>query len=326
MNNYSIVKQNLAAKARQNRLDAAARTREVCEKIPELASIQTVLESTSQRIFAEIAKGGDDITARIGEIEQENNTLLAAREEILAASGYAADYCDIRHDCAICEDSGFVETHLGERISMVACTCMRRALAIAGLASSGLGKLVESQSFSSFKLTYYTDRDSAKMAFDECKKYAKNFAKSRGQNLLLIGATGLGKTHLSTSVAAEVIQLGFSVVYETAQSLMKHFERERFGRAGDDFDSGDSTSKFARCDLLIIDDLGTEMTNTFTLSCLYDTINSRLNAGRGMIINTNLDSTELRERYDSRIASRLLGEFRPLLLTGVDVRMQKVKR
>jgi len=326
MNNYSIVKQNLAAKARQNRLDATARTREVCAKIPELASIQAVLESTSQRIFAEIAKGGNNITARIGEIEQENNTLIATRAEILVASGFAADYCDIRHDCAACEDSGFVETHIGESISMATCACMKRALAIAGLASSGLGKLVESQSFSSFKLTYYEDRDSAKMAFDVCKKYAKNFAKDRSQNLLLIGATGLGKTHLSTSIAAEVIELGFSVVYETAQSLMKHFERERFGRGGDEYSDMDSSSKFIQCDLLIIDDLGTEMTNSFTLSCLYDTINSRLNAGRGMIINTNLDSTELRERYDSRIASRLLGEFRPLLLTGVDVRMQKVKR
>ena len=201
---------------------------------------------------------------------------------------------------------------------------MRRELTLAGYESSGLGHLMAQQSFDSFSLQYYTGADRAAMEvnYHSLRDFAAQFATRRGENWLLIGATGLGKTHLSTSVAKAVIDAGFDVVYDTAQGVFSAFETARFGRG--DGDSA-ATDRYFHCDLLILDDLGTELTNTFTISCLYNLINTRLNARRATLINTNLSYAELRSRYADRITSRLFGEFHLLSFTGKDVRAQKLK-
>ena len=131
----------------------------------------------------------------------------------------------------------------------------------------------------------------------------------------------MGKTHLSTALAGEIIGRGYDVVFETAQNLFSDFEFERFNRPYNSVaDEENRTEKFFDCDLLIIDDLGTEMSNQFTVSCLYNVINTRLNKGKTMIINTNLTRDELNKRYQDRITSRLFGEFNPIIFYGQDVR------
>jgi DNA replication protein DnaC len=158
-----------------------------------------------------------------------------------------------------------------------------------------------------------------------CRRYAEEFSEKTSDNILLTGATGLGKTHLSTAIGQEVIRRGFDCVYVSAQNLLSDFEYERFGRSYRD-DSPDRTEGYFRCDLLIIDDFGTEMGNQFTVASLYNLINSRMNAGKPMIINTNLSSGEIRSRYDDRIASRLFGEFIFFRIQGTDIRQQKRMR
>ena len=139
-----------------------------------------------------------------------------------------------------------------------------------------------------------------------------------------MGNTGLGKTHLSTSIASSVIEKGYDVVYETAQNLISTFSNERFHSYGNVDKSGGS-SRYFECDLLIIDDFGTEESNQFSVACFYNLINTRSNNSLPIIINTNLTRGDIKARYTDRIASRLFGEYLVLGFPGVDIRMQKLR-
>ena len=138
---------------------------------------------------------------------------------------------------------------------------------------------------------------------------------------ILFGGTGLGKTHLTTAMAARIIDRGYEVVYESSGGIFREFEKERFEKG-----EGAFTERFYDAELLIIDDLGTEMVNQFTVSTLYDLINTRMIKGRPTVISTNLTSEDMRKKYTDRIVSRLFGEYTVLLFVGKDVRMQKIQK
>ena len=310
----------IRAEFENRRREAAAiseqRKSELYTHIPALLPIDRQLASVGSSVM-KLALEGGDVEAGIARMKEEHKALRARRGEILVAAGYPADYTDIRYRCRECSDTGFIGTKM--------CACMRRELILAGYESSGLGHLLASQGFDTFSLQYYTGEDRAAMEVNlrSLREYAENFAARKEESWLLIGATGLGKTHLSTSVAKTVLDAGFDVVYDTAQGVFSAFETERFGR-----NEGDNspTDRYFRCDLLILDDLGTELTNNFTVSCLYNLINTRLNSRRAVLINTNLNYAELRSRYADRITSRLFGEYHLLAFSGRDVRVQKLKK
>ena len=157
--------------------------------------------------------------------------------------------------------------------------------------------------------------------YGRMRDFAENFTSENGENLALFGGTGLGKTHLSSAVAGRIIERGFDVVYTTAVDLVSDYENRRFG-TGMNADGGD-VEKYSSCELLIIDDLGTEVVNQFTVSCIYNVINTRLNKRLSTILSTNLTQGEFRQKYWDRITSRVFGEYQPLLSTGVDIRRQK---
>jgi len=325
--NYQRVKEAYAAKVAAAHTAAKRREEEVLARFPELAAINTSLAGTGDKILALIAQGGDT-SDKIASLQKENAMLLSQRKEILALGGYPSDYFQVKYQCETCSDSGFVVTFEGNKASTAMCACMRSALVIVGMDSSGLGSLLEQQTFDNFSLAYYSDtqenRENAARVLDTCRNFAKNFGKSP-QNLLLVGGTGMGKTHLTTAVAGEVIRRGYDVVYQTAQGFMSDFENRQFGRGYGENSESDPCRRYTQCDLLILDDLGTEFTNQVTVSSLYEVVNARLISGRATIISTNLPPAELRTAYNDRISSRLLGEYTPLLLSGVDIRMQKLR-
>ena len=155
-----------------------------------------------------------------------------------------------------------------------------------------------------------------------CRDYAENFNVATSGNVLFIGGTGLGKTHLSTSIARVVIEKGNNVVYETAQNIFSDFETEHFSNK---YMKGELSGKYMECDLLIIDDLGTEMASQFNQSCLYNLVNTRLNRRLPMIVNSNItDPTEISKRYTDRMSSRFFGEFKIFNPRGTDIRSQKL--
>jgi DNA replication protein DnaC len=248
----------------------------------------------------------------------DNQDLQARREQYLLKAGYPADYDLPPFACQKCKDTGYD----GQKM----CTCLRAALSREGMKRSGVGKLFETQRFETFRLDYYRHdpRVYAIMQnyLEMCRRFADGFQAEQSGNLLLCGGTGLGKTHLSTSIAGVVVEKGFDVLYESAPNLLSAYEAERFGRGSGALVS--DTTRYLTCDLLIIDDLGAEMTNAFTVGIIYNLLNTRIVSGKSTIISTNLTPDELRSRYTDRVASRLFGEFTVMRFEGKDIRLQKI--
>jgi len=292
---------------------------EVSARIPEFAAIDRQLSRTGLKIMA-AALGTPDAEAGVDAVHAEYDALVDRKRQLLADNGYPADYCDIKYFCPKCSDTGYVDVNM--------CECLRKELIVAALEASGLYSLVETQSFKTFSLDYYEKDDKIIMKQNALRlwDFAHSFVPGKSDSFLFIGATGLGKTHLSSAVARILIEKGAYVVYESSITLFGDFEAKRFGNNGYNSETGEDVDRYTECDLLIIDDLGCEVTNNFTLSCLYNIINTRIMMHKSTIINTNLSQSELRKRYSDRIISRILGEFIPLNFRGFDVREQKLRK
>ncbi len=322
--NFKTIRAEYESKALNVQKEADARRAELYEAIPAVQLLDRRLSSFGLRIMQAAVRGGDTQQA-IADLRSENAKILRERAQLLRAAGYPADYTDPHYECDRCKDSGYVGIQM--------CECMRRRLIEAGMESSGLSKLMRTQSFDNFSLDYYrkNPEEYARMErnFQAVKRYAESFALAKDQpapdSLLFFGGTGLGKTHLSTSVARKVIERGYDVFYNSAVGMISDYEFRRFGNSVAQTD-GDNTERYTECDLLIIDDLGTEVCNQFTLSCLYHVINTRLNLQKPTIISTNLSSADLRKLYSDRISSRLMGEYKLIPFYGTDIRKQKIQK
>ena len=291
------------------------RIRAIYDAHPRLREIDRQLRSTAARVMAVAFRKGEDPAAAMEQLKEENLALQREREWILESEGI--DEADLRAEpvCTVCGGTGYVGARMCECLKELCRQEQKKEL------SSLLGGR---ESFDGFRLDLYPDetdpdlgaspRALMQVVYRRCRRYAAEFS-TRAPSLLLSGGPGLGKTFLSAAMARAVADSGFSVVYETAGRTFADFEAEKFGGAEH------RTDKYLRCDLLILDDLGTEMTTQFTLSALYAIVNGRLLAGLPTVISTNLTTDEIRLRYTPQIASRLLGRYELLLFAGNDIRM-----
>ncbi len=321
--NFRRIRAEYETKAMKAEEAADERREELYRVIPGLRDLDRALSGFGLRLMKQAMEGGDT-QAGIASLQAENERIQAARRDLLARYGYPADYCSPRYECPKCRDSGYVGIRM--------CTCMRKKLTEAGMMSSGLGSLMKTQSFENFSLDYYKN-DPAAFArmqdnLQKIRVYATNFGGPEwgkiAHNMLFFGGTGLGKTHLSTSIARVVIEHGYDVFYNSAVGMLADFATQRFGNSAVLGDA-DNTSRYTTCDLLILDDLGTELVNQFTLSVVYTVMNTRMNLANATIISTNLTAAELRKTYSDRITSRLFGEFNPIPFVGTDVRKLKIR-
>lgn len=316
--NIQKVKEILAARRSEAVNTSIRRKTEMEGLIPGYRELETALSKTGARIMgAAFSHALDENT--LSAIREDNRRLRERKAQLLLQYGYPADYTDIHYTCEACSDTGYCGIDM--------CSCMRRELIRAGIESAGLSALIKTQNFDTFRLDYYKDKDRALMESNvrRLMQFAQSFSATTSDSWLFFGATGLGKTHLSTAVAGVVIQRGFDVIFDSVQEILAVYEEERFSRGeGTQHQKGRTVEALMDCDLLIMDDLGAEVTNQFTVSSLYSMINTRINRGKSTIINTNLPQSEIRNRYTDRIASRLFGEYIPLLFHGVDVRSQKL--
>lgn len=302
------------------------RQQQLFAREPELADIDRRLRGTMSQIITRALKGGRDPVPAIHAIRDENLALQRRRGEILTALGCPADYLEEKPRCARCGDAGFLPDG-----SM--CACLRSYYAREQIAELSHMLDIGSQSFDTFRLDYYsTDRgglprsprEAAQRNLEICQSFARDFHPGK-QNLLLFGAPGLGKTFLSACIARVVSEDGFSVVYDTAGHIFSQFEAAKFRR--DDVDEPDeSVERCMACDLLILDDLGSELTTQFTQSALYELINGRLVGGKRTVISSNLSMEEAAVRYSPQIASRLEGEYHLLHFFGEDIRLLRKKQ
>ena len=310
------VRQRIENRRLEAEAGAEQRRREVESRSPEIAKIDASLAKTAQKIFEISAAGPDGVREKIEKLRRENGELLSERRAILEVLGYPGDYTEIRYTCPICQDTGY------DGIKM--CACMKRELIAEGFRASGIGRLIEKQSFENFSLDYYRSRPEDYALMEQTLAAAKEFAESvppQYGNLLMMGGTGLGKTHLSTAIARRVIERGYEVRNESVQNVLSAFEHDRFhsGRDGED----EQSRVYLDAELLILDDLGTELVNAFSVSELYHLLNTRINQEKPTVISTNLMQEELQTKYSDRIFSRLLGEYRILLFKGTNVRYLK---
>lgn len=319
-NNFRKIKEEYATKHVIAEQAAELRRAEIHGALPEVARIDALLSRTGLALMGAALTDKNEREKRFEELKAENLRLNAERDRLLVAAGYPADYTDVKYECPLCSDSGYVGIRM--------CDCMKKALTLAGFESSGIANLLETQTFDNFSLDFYREKPEIHRAmsglFAFAKDYANSFDPATSRNLLMMGGTGLGKTHLSSAIARRVIEGGFDVFYVTAINMVSDFEAEQFGNHRDI--KGEFTDKYFECDLLILDDLGTELTNQFTVSCLYNVINMRINRRLPTVISTNLTQNELMQKYSERITSRFLGEFRILPFLGTDIRLQKLRK
>ena len=217
--NYAKIKGEYEGKYLRAIEEAQFRRAEIHAKLPEVARIDGELASSGMRIF-EASVSGD--RAMVDRINEENCALLKKRADILVAAGFPANYTEVRYECAECGDTGTVEYRM--------CRCMRDKLIKAGLESSGMYELVKTQSFENFELKYYSGDALPRMKtiLDITKKYAEDFEAERSGSILMMGDTGLGKTHLSSAMGGVIIEKGNDVCYANAVDMLADFEKERF--------------------------------------------------------------------------------------------------
>ena len=310
-------KQRRASQLEQRRRTAFARA-------PRLAEIDTELRGTMSRIISSALARGTDPLPAIRVLRDENLQLQRERAQLLASLGYPADWLEEKPACAQCGDTGYVQGGV--------CRCLRAYYAREQLAELSRLLPLGEDSFETFSFDWYdstvqpafgvSPRENMERNFDVCRDYAYQFDRGGG-NLLLSGGTGLGKTFLFACIARVVSENGFSVVYDTAASVFSRFEDAKFRR--DDGGSKDA-DRCMKCDLLILDDLGTEMTTAFVQSALYQIINGRLMEKRATIISTNLGPEDIGSRYGQAVRSRLEGEYEILPFFGEDIRRLKRER
>ena len=325
-------KKLLAAARRELERERAARADELEERKravyarePRIRAIDRELSATAAPVLRAALESGGDPAAAIEQLRERNLSLQAERASLLGQLGLPGDYLTDKPLCPKCGDTGYDGS--------ATCSCVRERYA--RLLKEQLSTVlpIQDQNFSRFNMNYYSTRPDARLGLsprenmeynlDECKAYAANFGKD-SPNLLLYGSTGLGKTFLSTCIAEAVSARGFSVAYDTAINIVAAYETIKFGN-GDGEAAAERAARYERADLLIIDDMGTEMGTAFTVSALYNLINNRLMAKRPMIVNTNLMPEALSEKYSPAVASRLLGEFMALRFFGDDIRLLKKK-
>lgn len=307
---YSRAAEMLDRRREKANMEAQARFDEISEKIPELDNIQKELSQIGLSI-SKVYFASSDMKADIEKLMHKSLKLQEDKKRILRENGYDENALAVKFTCDACKDTGFI----GNR----RCKCHKELLK--SIERSNLAKIapIEDCTFDSFETKYYPDKERAERIKANCVKYATQFT-TKSKNIIFYGGTGLGKTHLSLAIANAVINRGYSVVYGTAQNLLNDLQNENFGRT-------DNIRYYERavlnCDLLIIDDLGTEFKNSYTTAELYNIINSRILSRLPTIISTNFTQNELEDKYDQRITSRIVGEYSPLTLMGNDIRYIK---
>lgn len=302
--------------------------RELYAREPRLREIDAALRGAMADL-ARLATGGSPVRPdgpEISAIRARSEALQEERSALLAGLGYSPDALDDTPACPKCRDTGWMAGGM--------CSCLKELCAQEQLrALTALLNLTDEQDFDRLRLDVYSDRpwqgegrsprENMRRIAAVCEGYAKQFPAYPLKNLLFSGGTGLGKTFLSGCIAREVSNRGYSVVYDTAIHLFAAFEAQRFARdTGEGRQARDDTRRYLGCDLLILDDLGSELTSPLAQSSLYEVVNSRAQSGRHTIISTNLSLEQIAQRYSPQITSRIGGLYRELTFYGDDLRLR----
>lgn len=318
---YQIVMREYERQQLENRRSQEARTAEIYERIPQIQELDRMTGARAAESARRLLSG--DHAAR-EEIRLELAEIRKKKAGLLRQAGYPADYMEMRYRCPDCKDTGYAD---GKR-----CRCFQQARIRILYDQSNLRQILEQENFSHLTDRYYdeharipglpmSEKEYMSGVAGRCRDFAEHFPQ-HGQNILFTGNTGVGKTFLTNCIAKELIDRYVSVIYLTAQDLFELLSRYKFDRDAEE-EAEENYRHILDCDMLIIDDLGTEMNNTFVTSQLFYCVDRRISMGKGMIISTNLTMDQLCERYSERVMSRIRSSYISIPLYGADIRMKK---
>lgn len=305
----------------QNKYDQDRRVKEVYDRLPQIRQIDDAI-SAQALACARRLLDGDQGARQV--LKRHLQDLKEQKAVLLQAGGFEADYMDMRYHCPDCQDTGYIE---GKK-----CRCFKKEEISLLYSQSNIQEVLERENFSSFTFSYYDDKEVIpqigmtvaaymEQVYGWCREYVEGF-EARGGNLIFTGSTGVGKTFLTNCIAKELIDRYQSVIYLSANDLFDIFSKNKFHYDTEE-EMRDMYQYILDCDLLIIDDLGTELNNTFVSSQLFYCINERLIRKKGTIISTNLSMDMLRDTYSDRISSRIISQYTIIPLYGGDIRTKK---
>lgn len=314
---YKKAEQELAQRRSRALAERENHHRIAVETVPEILEAEEKMSRAGLATIKAVGMGAADAKEYIQKLSEINLEAQAQRRLLLKSNGFPEDWLDVHYTCKKCEDKGFV--------SGIMCGCFKELLKSIEYEKLCFKLPVGNCRFDNFKLDYYPDgagtspKKRMESVLNYCKAYAADFSR-RSPSLLLYGKTGLGKTHLSLAIAGNAVEEGYGVIYSSAQNLFNKLEKDKFGKA-----DANTEEAILDCDLLIIDDLGAEFTTQFTVSALYNIVNSRELESKPTIISTNLMPEQLTKAYGERIASRILSNYVMLYFDGSDIRQIKTR-
>lgn len=314
---YNAILRSYEEKQRRTRIELEERTQQVYQTIPEYEYWERQVSAVSIEQGKKLLNGDE---AALDDLKDKIKVISEKKALLLKQYGFAADYLSPRYECPICKDTGYVDNRK--------CNCFKRAEIELIYEQSNIKNLLKTDNFSSLSYDYYDGDDLKRftIAVKECQNFVKTF-NSDYHNLFFYGTVGTGKSFLSSCIAKELIEMGKLVIYFSSSQLFDALSKNTFSKNTFDKDNKATASGIYEdiyaCDLLIIDDLGTELTNAFVSSQLFSCLNNRHLRRKSTIITTNLSLEELRDRYSDRIFSRITSNYGIYKLTGRDIRVTK---
>ena len=318
---YNAIMRVYNQKQLKNKHEQDERVRRVYEQIPQIRDLEQEISTRAVQCARRLLDG--DESAKEG-LKQQIEDLREQKEILLKSAGFPKDYMEMHYSCQDCQDTGYIG---GKK-----CHCFKQEQIKLLYAQSNIDKIIETENFDTFSFEYFDNQeivpeiqmtvaDYMKQVLGWCREFVDNF-RTEGGNLIFTGSTGVGKTFLTNCIARELIQDYQSVIYLSANDLFDVFSKNKFNYEPE-LEMQDMYQYILDCDLLIIDDLGTELNNTFVSSQLFYCINERLLRKKGTIISTNLSVTMLRDTYSDRVSSRIMSQYTIIPLYGDDIRTKK---
>lgn len=307
--------------------DLDKRKKDVYSQIPEIEKIDDEISKLGLGLAKLVLLNPKDKESIVTDAKNKINELKEKKDYLLDKFKVPKGYLDIQYDCDLCEDRGFLKN--GNK-----CNCLKQQIINEAYKMSNLSRMLDSQNFSTIDPSMFSDEiiPEANMSPQQnileivsiCESFVLDFEKDNDENLLFYGDTGLGKTFMCNCIAKSLLDKGHLVIYQTSFKMFEIIEDYKFKNTNERI-SKDNYNNLFECDLLIIDDLGTELANSFTNSELFNILNTRLLNGKKTIISTNLTPLQLGEAYAQRIFSRIFDKFRMVKFIGRDLRWEQKK-
>jgi len=318
--------ENIMTEYNKKRLRAAhnadIKKEKLYERIPELKEADDNIKLLSIRLSKLFLSGSDNLNEEVLKLKEEIDQIKKSKADIYSENNIAENYLDIEYECKKCNDTGYYDD--GKK-----CSCLNKQIISSLYSMSNMEYMLGRENFDTFDINVFgnepykneklTPRQNMYYILEISEDFCSNFHDSN-MNLLLYGSTGLGKTFMCNCIASALISREISVLYQTSFSLFEIVENHKFNKQNESEENLINYNMIFECELLIIDDLGTEVSNSFTNAELFNIINERLINNKRIIISTNLSLEQLRDTYSDRITSRIFNNFVPLKFYGDDLR------